>query len=1245
MNKLIFNRAMTIIIASFLCICYSCVNKEYELSEENLDMTTTLFQEGVSIPLGSTSKITLGSLTSMLDEETRKYLQQLENAYFIGISDSFDATKDIQDAFSGIGGLESVSMNEKFAFSLSNIDLSSISIEGSKIGPQGVNISEMVNIPDIKLPGIDASLPGISIDLPSVEPENLSLDLTDVLDDFKHEVTVVELESALNIPDKVKNSNYYRKPIDYNNISQQDRAALELLGLNLPTMSTDLVLSEYTVEVPLQITLPKEVQSVKTIKLDKNAKFEMVLEMENPLFTSGSFTPELTINLHDLFHIDAIESGFEDGGYMDHPKGKNPIEHHIHDKFVMSSSNGWKSDHVYHIDSLAVSESDWKKVGESLVLDKNVAITLSGNLTTQDLMTTLEHLENEGKAPMKLKIEIKFQNFKVDDVQMNIKPIEVAENLEMSFDVEEIALPEMVKKVDYVEFDENNPLTLKMSAKIPDMCSTMDISLESLKIEFPRGIEVAHDNADAGVYDVETRTLTYSDIKLSEGLDEAIRITKLNLDDPVGGKLSYAGKVKVSAQASAKGLISSKNILNSTGGNNLSVNVEVGYEPKLSDYCVVIDDYTYDVEVDPVNINTEIGSQIAEMLNDKPVTVTLKKIDGENPKIVINLNYPKDIDALKILPKKGEGLRFDFPDMISFAASSLAALNHDPQTNTIIFGEDDEIPSEIVLEITGIKVQPVEEDGKYYIKDCLQVSGGVRLAATEIHMKDIEYIQHAGAEIMFGAIIPTLSPAEIGLDEYSIPISESIDIEGMDIELPEMISSINISELSLKDVYLALDIDASKVATLVGDAKMTLRMDISLPEILMVEGVQNGNLHIEKEFENGSLTLDPIKIHGLNLSKIEVKDGKLTLDDMKVAVDGALKAEHIKINMDELEGKEAEVSIACSLASRNEDGCPGETIEIDKIIGNVGLQIDPVETTIDLSSIAEMINGENMSLVLDINTFWLSVDINTNVEVPVKGELEITPYYGDEPGQKKIVVIELDPSERVDDKYRIYISNKDPQTQGLTFVKLDLMSLLYNKTEGQKPVMASSLAINLNAGIDAEKECVIEPSKEYFFSADYEIGVPLELGEDFSFEYRDMISGLPEVVSELFAYGSLGLGGKITNGLPLRMDLQLRLLDAEGNVIPMKEGAGKMEIAPCDPTGRPVTTDVSLVLGGIDKNAPQLHAIEFVFTVDTKGAAGVPLTPDSFLQAKLGALIPDGVTLDLNSLLNGENNENDEDNE
>ena len=1245
MSKLIFSRAMTIIIASFVCVFTSCVNEEYELSKENLDLTATVFKDGVDIPLGTTPRITLGSMASKLDDETKKYLQQLEGAYMFGLSDSFDMTKDLQDAFSGIGGLESISMNEKFSFSLSNIDLSSISIEGSKIGPVGVNISEMMTIPDINasLPEINQSLSGISIDMPYLDADDLTLDLTDALDNFTHEMSVVSLENKLVVPEQIKsNRYYYEKLLNYSDISDEDRLIFNTWGLTLPTMSTTYELSEYTVEVPVHITLPKEIQSVKSIKLDENAKFEMVLQMLNPLFVEGSFTPDLTINLHDLFHVDKIESGL---GYMDHPEGKNPVEHHIHDKFVMSSSNNWTADHIYHIDSLAVSQADWKKVGESLVLDKKVAITLSGNLETAGLMTTLKHLEEAGGNPMKLKIDIKFLNFMVDDVHMNINPVIVSEDLEMSFAIPDMDLPEMVKKVDYVEFDKSNPLTLKMSATVPEMCNTMDISLETLKIEFPEGIVVDHDTSDAGIYDSDARTLTYSDVKLSEGLNEAIKITKLDLEDPVGGVLNYDGKVKITVQASAKGLISSKNILNSTGSNKLSVNVEVVYSPKLSDYCVVIDDYTYDVEVDPVSINTEIDSEIAEMFNGKPITVALKKVDGENPKIVINLNYPKNIDVLKILPKKGEGLKFDFPDMINFSAASLAAFNHDPETNAITFSENDEIPSEIVLEIAGINVLPVEEGGKYFIVDCLEVSGGVRLAATEIHMADVETIKNADAEIMFGATIPTLSPAEIALDEYTIPISENIDIEGMEVELPDLISSIRVSELSLKDVYLALDIDAVKVAEIVAGAKMTLTMDISLPEILMVEGAQGGKLHIEEEFKDGVLNLEPIKIHGLDLSKIQVKDGKLALDNMKVAVDGSLKAEQLKVNVDELEGKDVEVAIACSLASRNAEGQPGETIEIDRIVGNVGLEIDPVETTVDLSSVADVMNGENMSMVLDLNRFWLSLDVNTNIDVPVKGELEIVPYYGDEAGQKTSVAIELDPEKKVDDKYRIYLSNKDPQTPGLTFVELDLTSLLYNKADGQKPVLASRLVVNLNAGLDAEKECVIEPSKEYFFSVDYQIGIPLEFGEDFSFEYRDVISDLPETINQLLAYGTLGLGGEITNGLPLRMDLQLRLLDSAGNVIPMKEGAGKMTIAPCDPTGRPVTSDIHFVLGGIDKNAPKLHSIEFIFTVDSKGTVGVPLTPDSFLQAQLRALVPDGVTLDLNDALDSMGNGNNEVNE
>ena len=117
------------------------------------------------------------------------------------------------------------------------------------------------------------------------------------------------------------------------------------------------------------------------------------------------------------------------------------------------------------------------------------------------------------------------------------------------------------------------------------------------------------------------------------------------------------------------------------------------------------------------------------------------------------------------------------------------------------------------------------------------------------------------------------------------------------------------------------------------------------------------------------------------------------------------------------------------------------------------------------------------------------------------------------------------------------------------------------------------------------------------------------------------------------AYGTLGLGGKITNGLPLRLHLQITLMDSEGNTIPMAEGAGQMVIASCDSKGNPVTSEIDLVIGGIDKDFSDLHSIGFVLKADAKDAAGVPMRSDSYVQVSLAARIPDGLTLDLGSLL------------
>ena len=59
-----------------LTVVNSCVNDTYELSEERLDMTASIFQEGLSLPLGSTGKMRMDSLINKmgLPEDFKKYL-------------------------------------------------------------------------------------------------------------------------------------------------------------------------------------------------------------------------------------------------------------------------------------------------------------------------------------------------------------------------------------------------------------------------------------------------------------------------------------------------------------------------------------------------------------------------------------------------------------------------------------------------------------------------------------------------------------------------------------------------------------------------------------------------------------------------------------------------------------------------------------------------------------------------------------------------------------------------------------------------------------------------------------------------------------------------------------------------------------------------------------------------------------------------------------------------------------------
>jgi hypothetical protein len=353
------------------------------------------------------------------------------------------------------------------------------------------------------------------------------------------------------------------------------------------------------------------------------------------------------------------------------------------------------------------------------------------------------------------------------------------------------------------------------------------------------------------------------------------------------------------------------------------------------------------------------------------------------------------------------------------------------------------------------------------------------------------------------------------------------------------------------------------------------------------------------------------------------------------------------------------VKINGNLASVDAEGKATDKIVIDKIEAKVGMDIKAIDTTVDLAMIHELLNKEKMSfsLVPDLNTFYMVLHLNTNIDVPIRTYIEVTPYFSGEAGRTVKPEIALDPQNRKDDCYNIFMSNINPNApaedrvyngrydiyKDYQFVDMDILSMFYKSVEGQGTVFADSLKLTVSAGLDKDKLSTIEPNKEYTLGVDYQVGVPFELGKNFELCFRTIIDELPEAAAQIFAYGSVGLGGSVTNGLPLGLNLQVRPLDSDGNPIPLKEDVGVLRIASCDAQGNPVESKLNFVLSGEGADLSDMKSIELMSSATSDDAAGVPLGPDSSIQGKLSALVPDGVTLDLGSMIqkqeeNGEEN-------
>ena len=1173
MKKSRMIRAITSVVASmFLLLTSSCVNKEYELSEDRISLDVTVFQDGLSVPLGSTSKIMLKDVKDSLlknveDTSMLKYFTVgFEGEYGIGLSDKLDLSDTLNNLLAQIE-IPDVPFSEKFSFNLNTVDVSSLTVPADRY-EFTESIGGSFPIPEMTFDGFGTEFSASA----GLYEYRLSDEFLKVkFDKFEHEEVFARLSTTL--PEVPEND--FEIHVD----PSGDLAALPL------TIQDGFGPEEC--QMSLYMSMPDGITAIKDINLREGAKVRIFVELRNSLFTKGTISPSLVLDVSKIFNL---SDSSNDGKILA--------------DFDIPAAGG-KVSKEFEIESLALTENDWKDDNGRLVLDKDIAVVVSGSLEYSEVYTTTKHLANTDGEGMSMYMSIEFVDFQVADAKVEIKPISVEMPQETISFSQSIDLPDQIQSIDEVVLTEDSKIT--MSIDVENMLEGLNLKLTSLDVTFPDGLKV--EGAVNGV-------LSYSDVDLSKGFDEDIKILGVTLPDPENGSILLEKEIGVEAVVTAGGLVSSADIP-VDASKDLKVNVDVKAAIAVADYAVTITGYDYELDfsqsLEPIDVTgiEEFGT----------VTVMPK---GE-PVISIDVIMPET--DLKIVADREENVVISFPEMLKFKDLP-SEYNYDKAAGTITFAG--QIPSRIELPIDRLVINPEknEEDGKYYIGGDFKVSGGIGIPAGSVVRKaDVEAITSPECKIGMVADIPEIAMGTLAMDApYEKAVKQEFEVALMSMEsIPEELVSID--RVEFEDVFFNLCLDASELPDL-GSTKLALEFEIGLPDLIVIdsENVKEGNvLTVSGELDkDGKITIDPIRVAALDLSSIDFK----STEELKevITVDGKVILDNVALDINEWLGKTLEVRVEGGI----------KDIEISKVSGKVDFQIDPIATAVDLTEVKEYLEMENLE-INGIENFLarlsLAADIKTNVGVPMGARMVITPYSEGNPIEEAVWETELTLNHSLsaaDTTYtRYWLSSleKDKDVYvptGYTHIHLPLKEYLSN--------IPDSLSISIEAGTDPSAVCVIEPTHEYVVEAAYSVEVPFEFGEGCSVTYRDTIPDLPPLVGQLLAMGDLILTGDITSSLPLEIDMKVNLLDMDGNKISLDESASWQKIKGCTPDGEPAITELYVGIqkqDGVEVNGVSAIELEFNFAP----VAGVPLSDNCFLQASLQALVPNGVSVDLNELM------------
>lgn len=468
------------------------------------------------------------------------------------------------------------------------------------------------------------------------------------------------------------------------------------------------------------------------------------------------------------------------------------------------------------------------------------------------------------------------------------------------------------------------------------------------------------------------------------------------------------------------------------------------------------------------------------------------------------------------------------------------------------------------------------------------------------------------------------------------------EITIMDLEeLPEELKDMTVEDVVLSETELHMTFTVRTVPDTDIGSIPHIDLSVYLPEEIMTDDErvdENNVFHISEDLENNEFTMEPIAVTGLNLKNVDFSAGGTV--NSSVRVEGTVTVENPVIDEPaDLETVGIWLDITGGI----------QAVNISEITGYVDCRLgsdsgENMNQSISLEELPDFVKGEDF--ILDFANPHIKLTVNSNLKMPVKGELKITPVFVNVADEAfaQTIALSIPASDASGKVLSYWIANdRTGMPDGYEFLEADVRSLTRR--------IPDTLRLEITAGTDPGSLSTITAGYENSLLLNYEVEIPFEFGEETDIRMDYTIPGdkddategsdqendaLPPVLGELLNMNAFGLGGYVESSLPLKLELTMDLLDSRNEIIRTEPASLLIsEGTPENPVKSPVDLTLKLADG---EDGTDLTKIRMNFRVTSGNMTGEPVTEESYLQAVLKVKVPGGITIDLTSLGENENN-------